>query len=79
MLLLVLATSAHASGSSFPSLWDLFRAIFAPNRVEVPDPISREELIIQERAYRAQQAASEAKKGSTNEKPNEPRLLDGRR
>ena len=63
-LTLATCTSAHASGSSFPSLGDFIRAIFAPRQPEAPDPVSREEMIRQDRAYRAQQAASAAQKAS---------------
>lgn len=63
---LTLATcgTAHASGSSFPGLGDIVRAIFAPRQPEAPDPVSREEMIRQDRAYRAQQAASKAQAAS---------------
>lgn len=63
---LTLATcgTAHASGSSFPSLGDFIRAIFAPRQPELPNPVSREEMIRQDRAYRAQQAASKAQAAS---------------
>lgn len=64
MLTLATCGTAHASGSSFPSLWDFIRAIFAPRQPETPDPVSREEMIRQDRAYRAQQAASAAQKAS---------------
>ena len=64
VLLLATCGTAHASGSSFPSLGDFIRAIFAPRQPEAPDPVSREEMIRQDRAYRAQQAASAAQKAS---------------
>ena len=64
MAMLLAAWPAHASGSSFPSLGDFIRYIFAPRQPELPDPVSREEMIQQDRAYRAQQAASAAQAAS---------------